>query len=391
MKIGLVICYHIKNYGSVLQAFATQDVVSKLGINNECINYQKSKRLKYLILNSLRIFNGPLLKTKISNIKKSIYAKKNYEKFGKNFEIRDKKFDEFIKNNFQISDPFVGYDQLKKGAKRYSAFLLGSDQVWNPLNFGSHYYTLEFVPDNIPKLTYAASFGVSEIPWYQVNKTKKYLNRIDTISVREEKGRAIIKNLIGRDVPVVLDPTLLLTKHEWKIVPENKIYDFSYIFCYFLGTNPKHREFANKLKEITGYKIVTLRHMDEIVLNDEGFGDVAPYDIGPNEFVNLIRNASYICTDSFHGTVFSIIHKKNFFSFKRYSDGKKASTNSRLYSILNMLGLESRLIDKKVDLNKMLEDEIDYDLVHKKLDDKREQSLDFLKKTLSQVYEFQKS
>ena len=102
-----------------------------------------------------------------------------------------------------------------------------------------------------------------------------------------------------------------------------------YILCYFLGNNPLHREFAKRLKEVTGCKIIALTHLDEFVKSDEGYADETPYDIDPADFLNLIRNAEYVCTDSFHCSVFSILYKRQFFTFRRYNRNTKQSTNSR--------------------------------------------------------------
>ena len=380
-KIAIVTGYHIKNYGSALQAFATQKMLDDNHIENECIHYEKKTTISQI----LRVFNKPLLKAKMATIKKQKYAKKHYETFGKFLKTRNEKFDEFVKTKFKLSKTYNGYQELKEGTKDYKAFLLGSDQVWNPMNLGSHYYTLEFVPDNITKIAYAPSFGVSTIPKHQIEQTKKYLSRIEYISVREKKGQEIIKNLIGRDVPVVVDPTLLLTLQQWQTIypKERKVKD-KYIFCYFLGTNSLHREFANKLSKETGFKIITLPHMDEIVEGDFNFGE-SLYDVGPIEFLNLIANAEYVCTDSFHGTVFSILHHKKFFTFSRYAETKKDSTNSRLTSLLGLLGIEDRLYTAKEEPKKEIKKEIDYTKVDENLRNIREKSIEYLMDALSKV------
>ena len=134
----------------------------------------------------------------------------------------------------------------------------------------------------------------------------------------EESGKRIVKELTGRDVPVILDPTMVITRKQWdEAVPDQAVTDGEYLFCYFLGNNPSHREEASALAKSLGLKIVTLRHLDEYIASDEKFGDEAPYDVGPEEFVNLIRHAKYVCTDSFHGSVFSILYRKQFISFNR--------------------------------------------------------------------------
>lgn len=103
-----------------------------------------------------------------------------------------------------------------------------------------------------------------------------------------------------------------------------------YIFCYFIGNNPSQREFAKKLAQKTGCKILAVKHIDEYIKSDDDFGDIDYLEVGPKEFVNFIRYATYVCTDSFHGTIFSIMYNKNFFTFMRFSDSQKSSMNSRV-------------------------------------------------------------
>ena len=111
-----------------------------------------------------------------------------------------------------------------------------------------------------------------------------------------------------------------------------------YIFCYFIGNNPNQREFAKKLAQKTGCKILAIKHIDEYIKSDDDFGDIDYLEVGPKEFVNFIRYATYVCTDSFHGTIFSIMYNKNFFTFKRFSDSQKSSMNSRVKNILSIVG-----------------------------------------------------
>ena len=159
-------------------------------------------------------------------------------------------------------------------------------------------------------------------------------NCILTICVREESGKRLIKGLVGRDVPVVCDPTLLFTGEEWLSIQKQEIIiKEPYILCYFLGNNPPHRKFAERLKNATGCKIVALTHLDEYVKSDEGYADYMPYDIDPADFLNLIRNAEYVCTDSFHCSVFSMLYKKIFFTFKRYTRKTRSSTKALASSV----------------------------------------------------------
>lgn len=202
---------------------------------------------------------------------------------------------------------------------------------------------------------------------------------MDNISVRELSGANIVKEISGKNSEVVLDPTLLLTRAEWDSLSNgSRIIGEKYIFCYFMAKGKNKRKFAEKLKEKTGYKIVVLRHLDEFISDDENFGDYAPYDIGPIEFINLIKNAEYVCTDSFHGTVFSIINHREFFTFNRYEKEVQGSTNTRLASLLKLLGLENRINNNKIENENI----INYEEVDDKLLKLREKSLKYLKNAI---------
>ena len=156
-----------------------------------------------------------------------------------------------------------------------------------------------------------------------------------------------------------------------------------YILCYFLGTIKSHREFANRLKRKTGIDIISLPHSDEICKWDFNFGDYTPLNVGPQEFVNLIAHASYVCTDSFHATVFSNLFSRQFFSFSRYAnDDNIASTNSRIPSLLSILGNEGRYVDSSIDIADNLLDEINFKCVKKKISELRHTSREYLLKSL---------
>lgn len=192
-----------------------------------------------------------------------------------------------------------------------------------------------------------------------------------------------MKKLAGRNVPVVCDPTLLFTGDEWmKIQKKEPIIKGKYILCYFLGNNPPHREFAEKLKKETGCKIVALTHLDEFVKSDEGYADETPYNIDPADFLNLIRNAEYVCTDSFHCSVFSILYKKEFYTFRRYNRNTRQSTNSRLDTLFKITGIEGRLLAGDEKIVDCLNIKTDFDEAHKKLAGVRQQSYEYLKVAL---------
>lgn len=380
-KVGIVSCYFKNNYGSMLQAYATKRILDNNNIPNETINidgnvdFKKGKRKYYLS----QILNFNFIKSKLGMIKMKFDIKLN-KKLGKNVSIRNKKYKEF-RSEFNLSRSSNTYSDLKKLAEeRYTDIILGSDQLWLPVNVIADYYTLNWVPDNINKISYSTSFGVSNIPKKYNNLYKKFLNRINHLSVREDTGIKIIKDITNLDAKLVCDPTMLLTKEEWdEVAIKEKIIKDKYILCYFLGKNIEHRKFAERLRKKTGYKIVSLNHADEYVKYSDVYADIIPYDIGPKEWINLIKNAEIVCTDSFHGTVFSLIYNKVFFNFRRYNSKSTVSTNSRLDSLLKIVKVNNeRILTGLEDVDKVLDYKIDFDIVNKKLESYRKQSKEWL-------------
>ena len=352
-KVGIVSCYYVKNYGSMLQAYAVQKLLDDKKIENENINFVKIKNGRQIFLYMKRLCDRNVRKVQLKILKKKIIGKLNKKKYGDNFNLRNKKFEEFSKKYIRTSHPYEGYEKLKDGAKNYKAFILGSDQVWNPDNFDNHYFTLEFIPKEIPKITYAPSFGVSSIPEKQREGTKKYLE------------------------------TLMIDKEKWdEIQPNNRLYDKKYIFCYFLGKNKEHREWVRKIKEKTGYTIIALPHIDEIVKCDDEYADIKMYDVGPAEMINLIKNAEIIFTDSFHCTAFSILYNKKFITFNRFKNKAKESTNTRIKSILSILELENRLVTDYEQCERIYNEEIDFEKPNERLKEMKDKSFGYFDNAL---------
>ncbi len=383
-KIGICACYDTRNYGSMLQALATQIKIEKLGYESEFIVYKKKKDLLFILKQIPRVLNKNLINDKILKLRKKMIMKKHPVVMEKE-NVREKYFSNFKQEYYHsFSDVNYGYNELKRNASQYKAVVVGSDQLWTPGGLGSNFYNLMFVPDDVKKISYATSFGVSDIPWYQIKRTKEYLKRINYLSVREVSGAKIIEKYAGKKAKVVCDPTLLLTCEEWKeMIPEKRLIEESYIFCYFLGENKKHRDIANELKEKTGLKIVTTPFLDSFVKEDLNFGDEMRFDVGPNDFVNLIRGAEYILTDSFHGSVFSILNKKQFIILNRYDDNSSNSRNSRIDSFCTLLGVEDRRYKK--DIYESMIKPINYELVKVKEELFRQESVLYLEQALKGI------
>lgn len=376
-KVGIVSCYFKDNYGSMLQAYATKKILDNNNIPNETINidynkdFKKGKKKYY----TSQIFNFKFIKNKFGMIKMKFQKKLNKE-LGKNIAIRTNKYKEF-RREINLSRTSNNYEDLTNQAKeKYSDVIVGSDQLWLPVNVVADYYTLNWVPESINKISYSTSFGFSSIPTKYYEQYKKFLSRINHLSTREKSGVDIINKITGKEAELVCDPTILLKREEWdKECSNTPIYTEKYILCYYLGNNIEHRKFAERLKEKTGCKIVSLNHADEYVKYSDEFCDYAPYDIGPREWINLIKNAEYICTDSFHGTVFSIIFNKIFFDFRRHNSKSGVSTNSRIDSLLDVAGInKERILTGTENVEDVLKYKIDYEKVNKNIESFREKS-----------------
>lgn len=381
-KVGLAIVTYGTNYGTYLQAFATQYVVRKLGFNTEIINMESvqsdisKSRKKYFVK---QIFNIPELKS-YAHVIQGIISEKTNKKYRLYINNRKQQFSKFRNENFVFSDIKDSWDSLSKLCQEnYDYVLVGSDQLWRPANIAGNFYTLNFVPNDVPKIAYATSFGLKEIRSNQAEISKNFLSRIQHLSVREKSGAKIVKDLTGRNIPVVCDPTMLLSKEDWsQFVSNTPVVNKKYVLCYFLGDNKVHREYAQKLAKETGCKVVSIRHIAGYLSIDKQFGDIAPENIGPFEFLNLIKNAEYVCTDSFHGCVFTTIFERNLFAFRRFSKDSKMSTNDRITTLLSMLGLEERLIYGTEDISTGIKQSINYLSVKQNLDAKKTDSMNYL-------------
>lgn len=393
-KIALVTCYFQPNYGSQLQAFATQEAFVKLGLEHETIMIDgllpEINKAKYRYFLS-KILDVNTVKDKMATVRKLLAKKRNPE-YARNLEVRYGMFRDFAANMFNLSGRYESKVQLGMKAHDYAAFVVGSDQLWLPSNIAADYYTLNFVPDDVCKIALATSFGISVLPEKYGRKAGEFLNRIDYVSVRETSGQKLVKQWADRDVPVVCDPTIMFDAEEWKkaIGADSDGKRFAngekYLFVYFLGNNPWEREIVKRVRKETGLKIVQIAHSDEYVKSDVGFADFTPYNVGPREFVELIRDAEYVFTDSFHCSVFSMLNSKRFFTFPRYGNDGPASTNGRLYSLLSLVKQEKRMVRKSdaFHVADRLKQEVDYKVVHSELDKLRQFTWSWLEKALKE-------
>ena len=358
-KIGLAIAIHTINYGTFLQAFATQEAVRSLGYDTEILNINSviddvsRARKKYFLS---RIFSLTELKS-YRHIISAILTKKINKKYRSYISDREKCFSDFSKKYFSVGEICDSWKGLSKHCEGFSSVLVGSDQLWRPANIAGNFYTLNFVPEHVDKVSYATSFGLNEIRENQRDIASEFLNRIQCLSSREESGVKIIENLTGRNAEMVCDPTLLLGQERWNgFLDPHPIVDGDYVFVYLLGNDKSHRAYIRELAKTLSCKIV-----------------------GPFEFLNLIKHAKCVCTDSFHGCVFSTIFEKDFYAFKRFSDKDKMSTNTRVVGLLKKIDALDRLVES---YDCVSFDSIDYSKINERVDDFRNYSIGFLTKSL---------
>ena len=350
-KVGIVTIFN-SNYGNRLQNYALQESLKKMGVDVETIRNvsllnKKKNNFEYILRNIKYLF------------------KKDDFNDGKD---REKYFKEF-NNNIEVSKFCFNWFNLKK-IKKYDMFIVGSDQVWNPtIGRLTRYDLVTF--SNKPKFSYAASFGISELSDEFYRKlVVENLRKYKKISVREEAGKQILTDL-GLKSKVVLDPTMLLSDDEWRIVSK-KPEQYSgkkYILNYFLGElAPEYKKIINDYAEKHNLEIIN------ILDNKDKY-----YFTGPSEFLYLEEHAELICTDSFHSSVFSILFNRPFVVFDRNQKGFN-NMNSRIDTLLDTFELKER----KYKNGKKLDDYIEYDYTQSYdiLNKKKKESMTFLEECM---------
>lgn len=374
-KIGILTLYH-KNYnmGGLLQAYALQKVISKIGHQAEQISFD-----------FLWYYGSSQSKIRII-IKKLHNYLDSSEKIDEKspFAMRKQSFYQF-KNEIPHSKKI--YYTIEEFAKEYDAVVVGSDQVWAEwLPAGAlNVYLLNSPAMDGKRFSYAASIGMDQISELMKKEYMKSLPKFENISLRENSAKVMMESfLTEKDISVNLDPTLLLEADEWKECMVEKKYKRPYIFCYFLGKEPLYREETKKLAKRVGLDIITLPFAKDHVIEDyeKDFGDVKDFASGPREFLGLIHNAEVVLTDSFHATVFSCIFHKKFYVLSRVCE-QIDSMNQRITDLLGGFGF----IDRYMEIGKLSSlfeiEEIDYSNFDGKLRELRDASTNYLIQILS--------
>ncbi len=360
VKIGIVTIVDNTNYGNRLQNYAIYHVLRKK-IHCSAVTLVSCEEKAF--------YNGAYVVWLKNQIVKRlcVFPTLAEKRFG-NTVTRWANFQNWSK--LIPTKYFYSQSSLPKSLnEQYDFFIAGSDQIWN-YHFSSHKfedYFLKFA-DNQKRHAISASLGVDFLPEEWKDTYKDELSKFENISVREEAGQAIIKELLGSDVPVLIDPTMMLTKDEWLAVSRKPRVDCTkpYVLKYYLGDEVESEKIDVWANE-NGYEVYELLNKDIPEL----------YSAGPGEFISLIGNAALVCSDSFHCIVFSIIFFRPFLVYARQGSGNYMA--SRLDTLLKKFSFENRWKHLAAPENYL---KCDYSEVPERLEKERQKFMDYLSNVL---------
>ncbi len=351
MKIGIVTQSLLNNYGGILQNYALQKVLKELGHEPITIDYVSRYSFKKYIIYTLKTFFIRLMCKKKSRGYVPFYRKRNTM------------MSDFVVSNVSVTKPVKKYTSRILDEYGIEGLIVGSDQVWRP-EYNNDLFDMFFSfakEKNILKISYAASFGIDfwNYTMGQTLKCKELIKDFKAISVRESSGIDLCKTKLNVDAVEVLDPTLLLPKEFYEKIccniPRTKV---PYLASYILDLDRDKKDLIYKIAEKKKVPV-------------EIYGADLDAKLSIPEWLSMFRDAEFIVTDSFHGTLFSIIFRKNFITI-----GNKNRGLSRFNSILSKLGLQDRLISDVSDYSGYLN--IDWSKVEDLLDIAKSRSYDFL-------------
>ena len=365
--VGIITIHRIFNYGSVLQAYALQRVCEELGYRADIIDYD--------FPNEAHVNNPYAVAALDASPNEPRWIKLV---FAKALIRQHRGIARFVQRYQHLSAKrYKSPDELNQDPPIYDVYITGSDQLWSPRHCnGDTAFMLSFAPDGATRISYAASFGSNEIPTEIKPVFRNYLKYYKAISVRENSGQDLVKDLSGKDASVVLDPTLLLNAKQWnEIAVPQRLVKAKYILCYFLNYSfnafPYVDELAKHIRRQTSYDIVRVARPPHRLqlLNTK-------YKVGasPQEFLALVRDAEIVLTTSFHGTAFAINFGRPLFSIVE----DKSSPDSRQLNLMTQLGLNRQVISIKDKYPLIKNAQYDVLKEQKYLEILRQESLNFL-------------
>lgn len=359
-EIGVVTFHKAYNYGAKLQALALQYFLNTNGFNSTIIDYRCNS-----IEDGYKIVSKNLsLK---NNFKKIYYFVRNPK-----ILIKHKNFDMFDKKYLKVGKVYKNKNDLKKRYPQMDIYITGSDQVWNPkLTSGlDDIYTLNFGNKQTKRISYAASTGTPEIIKKYKDDFKKKLTNIDYISVRENDCAIELERTVGKKVFNAIDPTLLIDADAWNKIIENKdkVMKKKYILAYAPGNeNYLYYKSIEKIAKLTNLPVVHFRPFDNRIKAKK----ISKYSSGPSQFIDLIKNAEFVITTSFHGVAFSAIYNKKLFIIL-------SSYPNRLLNLIDKLNLSTLIVKDINDIEINQIERIDWSISNSNLKKEREKSIEWL-------------
>lgn len=368
MKIGIISPYSSQNYGTVLQAFALAHVLESKGAECEYINYRTWKRgdkvdyIKFLLRHPLYLLSKRWTQ----------HVNRHDLKYS---HVRDSWFSEVIRKNEEFVSKYIPnstelftYDTLSNLRAQYNKIIVGSDQTWSP--FHELIYSMFFLDlyKYGKSYSYAPSLGTTKPCKTFLKYLSGKVNRLSLASCREVCNSRVLTEMSNKDVTCVLDPTLLIDRNGWKpyFEPVEGMPD-KYILCYILGERADISELAENMGKEMNLPVYYISTRD-IYRSKVNHLD----SVGVGNFLWLIDNASWVITDSFHSTIFSINFNRNFYCFDKMPGDRY--DNGRLQDMLMQVGLEDRLLKTTIDSYSI----VDYKEMNSILNKRREESMIFI-------------
>ncbi|WP_347995751.1 polysaccharide pyruvyl transferase family protein [uncultured Eubacterium sp.] len=366
MAVKILTFHRPYNYGAILQSLATQKAIEKLGYEVEIIDY-RHPRIENERSQFVSLMKGNLLK----NIKRNLRE----IRFIKVEKSRRKAFDLYQNKHYHLTPICESINEIKKNLTDNSVLVVGSDLVWNweldtqlnPEFFSNTYKDIS----GLNMFSYASSIGSSTIPFQLYDKYKKGLYYFKSIGVREESAKNLLEEICDREVHVVLDPTMLHESEQWLESEEEYVgLPAEYICVYILEHTSSVIDIVEKMSKKMNLPIVFFGKTNRY--NSNG---INVYDASPGQFLYVIRNAKLVITNSFHGTVFSLLFHRSFICIPHSTRG------TRMVDLLTRLNLEHNIVHSSEELRDVYS--VSYDKVEKILTLLRKQSWEYLKENLA--------
>ena len=367
LHAGLITFHFAHHYGAQLQAYATMRAIQGLGHSCDIIDY----RLPHTTRTN-RLFKAS---GSVRDLAADAHTALHYPPFKRRFD----RFEAFVAQQMSLSPrQYTSYAQLAAEPPAYDVYVAGSDQIWNPYIFQDKEFDPAFLLGFVKegrRIAYAPSLGVPALPQDKAAQLRDFLAPFSALSVREKRGQALIQEAAGRQARVVLDPTLLLTGEDWGALAVPPARRAPYILCYFVSDPGEAAPYALALSQRTGLPIVQLAGARRKI---PGAQELV-FDAGPREFLGWFQHASYVCTNSFHGAVFSLQFQKPFFTSMSPKERRQPQF-SRIYSLFSRLGCTGRIIG--LDETDPVDAPMDYAGIAARLSAARSEDLAYLKAAL---------